>query len=151
MRFPISCSILLFILPLLNWGCKKSTDQSSDSITGSWELRETSAAMNSNLDKYAAGNGNILDFTATDYKIYKPGSVIKSGQFTVVQDTTVSTSVCLVFPKGEYTNRIIYDSNYAATKIFYQVDGDKLTFISGCYADDAGHSEVYERVSSMVN
>jgi hypothetical protein len=151
MRFAIRYSILLFILPLFNWGCKKVVDRSSDSLTGFWELRETSGAMNPKTDKYAAGNGNILDFTGSNYKIYKPGSVIKSGQFTIVQDATVSTSVCLVFPAGEYTSRIIYDSNYAATKIFFQVEGDRLTFISGCYAYDAGYSEVYERVSSMVN
>jgi hypothetical protein len=151
MRLSISYLILLFILPLFNWGCKKSTDRSSDSIIGFWELRETSAAMTPNIDKYAVGNGNILDFTGTNYKIYKPGSAIKSGQFTVVQDTTVSTSVCLVFPNEEYINRIIYDSNYAATKIFYQVEGGRLTFISGCYAYDAGHREVYERVSSTEN
>ena len=114
-------------------------------------MRETSAAMNPKSEIYAAGNGNILDFTGTNYKIYKSGSVIKNGQFTVVQDTTVSTSVCLIFPKGEYISRIIYDSNYTATKIFYQIGGDRLTFISGCYAYDAGHSEVYERVSSVGN
>ena len=151
MRFPVGYAILLFILPLFNCGCKKSTDRSSDrssdSITGFWELREASAALNPILYKYAAGNGNILDFTGTNYKIYKSGSVIKSGQFAVVQDTTVSISVCLVIPKGQYTNRLIYDSNYAATKIFYQIGGDSLTFYSGCYACDAGHSEVYVRVS----
>lgn len=114
-------------------------------------MREASAASNPTLYKFAAGNGNILDFTGTNYKIYKSGAVIKSGQFIVVKDTTVSTSVCLVFPKETYTNRVIYDSNFAATKIFYQIEGDSLTFFSGCYAYDAGHSEMYIRVSKAGN
>jgi len=102
--------------------------------------------MNPAVTQYAAGNGNILEFTDTAYKIYKAGSPIQSGQYTVLQDTTVSANVCLAFPKGRYPNRIIYDSNFAAAKIFYQVAGDSLKFISGCYAIDAGHSEVYVRI-----
>ncbi|HVU58933.1 MAG TPA: hypothetical protein VHD83_27920 [Puia sp.] len=148
MRYFIRCSLLIFMLPLLHWGCKKNTGRSSSLIAGSWELRQTSAAMNPSLGQYGPGNGNILEFTGNNYKIHKDGQVIKSGQFTVLQDHTVQESVCLVFPKGEYVNRIVYDTSYSANKIFYQVEGDKLTFYSGCYAYDAGHSEVYERVAS---
>jgi len=102
--------------------------------------------MSPGVSKYGAGNGNILAFTGTNYKIYKGGQVIKSGQFTVVQDTTVEESVCLLFPKGQYTSRVEY-ADSAVGKIFYQVVGSKLTFYAGCYAYDAGHSEVYERIS----
>jgi hypothetical protein len=142
MRNPLLCSLLLFILPLLNSGCKKDADQSSGSLAGSWELRATSGAMTPGQTIYAPGNGNILAFSGSTYKIYQSGVLVKSGQFSVVQDTTVTESVCLVLPKGEYTNRIIY-SDSATIKIFYQVEGNKLTFYSGCYAYDGGHSEVY--------
>jgi hypothetical protein len=137
--------LALFILPLVNWGCKKNGGHGSGSISGAWELRETSAAMNPVVSQYGAGNGNIVAFTGTSYKIYKGGQVIKSGQFTVVQDATVETNVCLVLPKGEYTSRVVY-ADSTQGKIFYQVKGDRLTFYSGCYAYDAGHSEVYARV-----
>lgn len=139
-----------FLLVLFNYGCKKNSDHSpgSGTITGSWELREASGAWSGGVN-YPAGNGNIIAFTGTDYKMYKSGSVVKSGQFTVVPDATVSTSVCLVFPANQFTNRIIYDSDLAATKVFYQVAGDSLTLISGCYAYDAGHSEVYARISNF--
>lgn len=143
------CSIiylLLFILPLANWGCKKNAGGGSGSISGTWELRETSAAMNPYVSKYEAGNGNILAFAGTNYKIYKGGQVIKSGQYTVVRDTTVGTSVCLIFPKGQYTSRVVY-ADSTAGKIFYQVEGSKLTFYTGCYAIDAGYRQVYERIS----
>src|SRR5690242_8195264 len=115
------CFLFLFILSLFIGGCKKNSDHSSGTITGTWELRETSAAMNPNTSKYSPGNGNKLDFTGTDYKIYKSGQLIKSGQFTVIQDSTVEDYVCLVLPKGQYTNRLIYDSNYTATKVFFHI------------------------------
>ncbi|MBN8850784.1 MAG: hypothetical protein BGO55_30210 [Sphingobacteriales bacterium 50-39] len=145
MRYSI-LYLLLFILPLVNWGCKKNAGGGSGSISGTWELREASAAMNPEISKYGVGNGNILAFTGNNYKIYKDGRVIKSGQFSIVQDATVETSVCLILPKGEYTSRIVY-ADSTAGKIFYQVTGNKLRFYAGCYAYDAGHSEVYERVS----
>jgi len=142
------CSIfylVFFILSLANWGCKKNANHGSGSIAGIWELRAISGGMSPGSIQYAAGNGNIVAFAGTSYKIYKSGQVIKGGQFSVVQDDSVETSVCLVFPKGEYTSRVVYTDS-SATKIFYQVKGDKLTFYSGCYALDAGHSEVYQRV-----
>ena len=144
MRCSIFC-LVLFILPLVNWSCKKNANQGSGSVAGTWELRAISGGMSPGSIQYAAGNGNIVAFAGTSYKIYKGGQVIKSGQFSVVQDDSVETSVCLVFPKGEYTSRVVY-ADSSTTKIFYQVKGDKLTFYSGCYAYDAGHSEVYQRV-----
>jgi len=41
---------------------------------------------------------------------------------------------------------VVY-ADSTAGKIFYQVEGSKLTFYTGCYAIDAGHREVYERIS----
>jgi hypothetical protein len=138
--------LLLFILPLANCGCKKNASQGSGSLSGTWELRETSAAMNPVLSRFEAGNGNKIAFGNTGYKIFKDGLVVKSGQFNVVQDTTVEASVCILVPDGKFTNRVVYADSTMA-KIFYQVEGNKLTFLTGCYAYDAGHSEVYERVS----
>ena len=139
----------LFILPLANWGCKKNANHGSGSISGTWELRAMSGGMMPGSTQYAAGNGNIVEFSGAGYKIYKGGLVVKSGQYTVVQDASVDTSVCLVFPKGKYTSRVVYADSTAA-KIFYQVEGDMLTFYSGCYALDAGHREEYQRVSGSV-
>lgn len=144
----IRCLLLLFILPLLNSGCKKDSKKSPASIAGSWELRQTSTAMNPQPGYYLPGNGNILDFTSTSYKIYQPGQATKSGEYTVMQDNTYAASVCLVDTRGEYTSRLVYDNDYNSNKIFYKIKGDTLTLISGCYAVDAGHSAMYVRVSS---
>lgn len=141
MRYPI----WLFMLLLFTGACKKNTPSSSGSIYGSWELRETSGASLPGSTKYAPGNGNILDYSGTNYMIYRPGQPTKTGSFKIVADLTASENICLLLPKGKFTNRLIYDANDSTAKIFYQVDGDKLTFYSGCYAYDAGHSETYER------
>ena len=110
---------------------------------GNYEKR--SAAMNPIINKFPPGNGNILKYTNTNYEIYENGQLVKSGKYTIISDTTVEASVCPVFPAGQYTNRIIYDSNDNAAKEFIQISNNKLTFISGCYALDAGHSSEYER------
>ncbi|HEY9364328.1 MAG TPA: hypothetical protein VIQ00_13765 [Chitinophagaceae bacterium] len=126
--------------------CKKQKAQNtSTSIIGSWELRQTSAAMNPVVNNYSEGNGNIIKFSETNYEMYENGQLKKSGPYSVLEDTTVEETVCLVFPDGQFTNRIIYDNDYNASKIFLEISGNKLSFVSGCYAVDAGHRSEYER------
>jgi hypothetical protein len=142
MRLPL---LFIFLLPFLFGGCKRHVDQPSGDISDAWELRQ--AEGGAGLRSYPAGNGHILSFSSNHYDVYDGGQIINSGEYSVVRDTTVSTSVCLVFPSGRFTNRIIYNNDTAATKTFFEVVGDKLTFQSGCYAYDAGHSEVYVRIA----
>jgi hypothetical protein len=134
--------------------CKKNTanKENSDiptSIAGSWELRQSSGGMMPGANDYPKGNGNILKFINTNYETYENGRLIKSGQYFIIRDTTVEANVCLVLPAGRYTNRIIYDSSYNTTKEFIEISNNKLTFISGCYAYDAGHSSEYERLENI--
>ena len=133
-------------MSIMSWGCKKGShgNAGTDAITGTWELRETLGNMP--LKKYPAGNGSVLSFGAGSYTKHEDGQVVKSGRFTVVQDTTINVSVCLSIPKGTYTNRLIYNNSSDTTKIFFEVNGNKLRFYSGCFAYDAGHSELYERI-----
>jgi hypothetical protein len=126
--------------------CKKNASKDGDETTiiGIWELRQTSAAMVPGAVNYAAGNGNRLEFTATTYKIYTNGQLTKSGNYNIVSDSTVQKSVCLVFPAGQFTSRIVYDGDNSR-KEFIEPDGNKLTFVEGCYALDAGHQSLYEK------
>lgn len=127
--------------------CKKQSSEPVDvnsAIKGTWELRQTSAAMNPSITYYPAGNGNILQFDSSTCKIYTNGQPTKTTKYSIVADTTVEQSVCLIFPKDQYRNRIIFDSIYQNK--FLQISGNKLSFVSGCYAYDAGHNEVYERI-----
>ena len=129
--------------------CKKNNTKQNTNIAGSiignWELRQTSAAMNPNPKNYTPGNGNILKFTDTNYETFANGVLVKKGQYAITSDATVETNVCLVFSNGQFANRIIWDTAYNTPKIFIQISADKLTFISGCYAYDAGHSEEYQK------
>lgn len=72
------------------------------------------------------------------------GRVIKSGTYTIVEDSTFNA---LVVPAGQFTHRIIYDGNTSGFKIFLQVSGNELAFISGEFADDSGSEVTYERVN----
>ena len=129
-------------------GCKKDNSKTNPvnvpSLSGTWEIRQ---AQTKNIPtiNYPAGNGNLLKFTETSYSTYTNGSIIKSGQYSLANDNTAGTNVCLVLPDNEYRNRIIFDTDYTSAKTFVQVTNDTAKFISGCFAVDSGYYYVYIR------
>jgi hypothetical protein len=127
-----SCVLTICILLVSVWSCKKNNNDTPTSLKGDWELRQVSGMATIN---YQPGNGNILTFSDTTYKMYKNGVLSKSGIYKVIKDLTFNS---LIVPAGEYTNRIIYDGNTAATKIFFQLSDNTVTFISGSFAADGG-------------
>ena len=138
-----------FSFLLQSMACNKNDNKklkSNASLIGTWELRESSAAMNPTVSKFVAGNGNLVIFTDNTYEFRRDGQVVKSGKYKVISDSTVEQSVCLIFPKGEYAQRVSYDGN-VEPKRFFQISGNKLSFVSGCYAVDAGHKEEYEKLN----
>ena len=138
-------SIILFFLTALvcvSPGCKKVSE--GDSLIGAWELRQSTGGMTPAVS-YSPGNGNILKFTDNSYELYTNSQFTRSGSYTLQFDNTAQTNVCLVIQPGEYTNRIIYDSDSSGYKEFLQVSGNTLTFVKGCFALDAGQKLVYER------
>jgi len=133
---------------LLSMSCNKIQNKKSKNeamLVGTWELRETSAAMNPTVSKFPAGNGNLLIFNDNSYEFRRDGQIVKSGKYKVVADSSVEQNVCLIFQKGEYAQRVSFDGN-VEPKRFFQIFGNKLSFVSGCYAVDAGHKEEYEKV-----
>lgn len=141
----ISVGLLLHLI-----SCKKddnvnSSKNISASLIGTWELRQTSAAMNPLATNYAPGNGNLLKFTEDKYEVYKNGLLARRGSYAVVPDSTVETSVCLIYPDGVFTNRIDYKDSVLAFKQFIQITNDTLNIVAGCYALDAGHTVKYVR------
>ncbi len=125
--------------------CKKETQNNSSSIVGTWELRQASGQITIN---YPSGNGNILKFTATNYESDTNGVLQKSGQYLIVADPTVEQNVCLVYPPGQFTNRIIYDNDTISHKQFIQISNNKLSIVSGCYSYDGGSTREYEKIES---
>ena len=141
-----ACSLFLSLISCnKNEGKKKNADAT---LVGKWELRETSAAMNPVVSQYQPGNGNLLVFTKDGYEIHKDGQATKTGKYQVIADSTVETNVCSILPESEYAHRLVYDRNNNQAKIFFQISGDTLKLISGCYAVDAGHKEVYQRITN---
>jgi hypothetical protein len=130
-------ALLLFMV-----SCKKENHTVSISIEGSWELRRISGMIST---VYSPGNGHIIKFTANDYEISFNGQITQSGHYSIVQDATAASATCLVIPTGQYTNRIIYDNNMASGKVFIEISSNKLTFLSGCFAYDAGSFTDYAR------
>lgn len=139
--------ILFGTLALVQISCRKDNVNNNNltltSIIGSWELNKEQLGM---LPvSYSPGNGNILKFTDSEFQIFSNGQPVKSGQYRIVEDGTVATEVCLVIPTDQYRNMIIYDNNFFDTKIFVQVSENMLTFLSGCFAYDAGNYKEYLR------
>ena len=135
-------------------GCKKNESSKkpfSDTIVGTWELRHVSSAMNPVVSSPGPGNGHILKFTETGYEKYESHRLVKKGQYDIIADPTVESSVCLLFPVGQFTNRIVYDSHDNSEKQFLQVMGSRLVIVAGCYALDAGHRLEYEKITGPGN
>lgn len=130
-------------------GCKKEVTIDKTALIGTWELRQQQAGMIPSAD-YPSGNGTLLTFTETEYRRYKGDSLLKSGTYAMVKDTTVSESVGLVIPSGQYTTRIIYDNNTTASKTFIDLREGKLYLLSGYFPLDSGVSQVYEKKSDSV-
>lgn len=148
-------SLLAFAVLLITQpGCtpEKNLDTTDPKVTntaaaivGTWELSKTTGAMNPQPSLYPAGNGNLLKFTASGYEMYQNGVLVKTGTYAIIKDLTVSESVCLVFDAGRFTDRIVYDGDYNAQKVFLEMTNKKINFISGCYAYDAGHTMEYTK------
>ena len=143
MEMTYSSIILFLALPFFLAGCNKDSTNTSNSIEGSWELVRISGSRP--IINYPAGNGNVLKFTNSTYEAFENGSLEKRGTYTIVEDNTVETNVCLDLPDDQFRDRIIYDNDNRATKSFLQISNDTLSFISGCFAVDAGSRTEYVR------
>ena len=126
--------------------CRKDDTETSTAIIGDWELLSVQAGMVPTKN-YPAGNGNILKYTNSDYQSFSNGQLVKSGTYTIASDPSVESETCLTLPDNEFKNRITYDNNdYNPSKIFLQIKNDTLTFLSGCFAVDAGARKKYVRM-----
>ena len=123
-------------------GCKKENLSISASLQGLWELTQGRGMITIN---YPPGNGHTIRFTGNQYEMSLNGQITKSGQYEIIKDGTVTDATCLIFSRGRYTDRIIYDNDVSAAKVFLEVSGNKLSFVSGCFAYDAGSFSDYTR------
>lgn len=139
-------AIFLSILFVLLSACNKETSNADTKrlLLGEWELRKVQSGK-APVVEYPAGNGNTLLFTTAGYKMFVNGQLNNQGSYTIINDTTAQSEVCLVLQPGEYQNRIVYDKSESSKKVFLQISGDTLTFLSGCFAYDGGTYKEYRR------
>ena len=95
------------------------------------------------LMSYLPGNGNILKFTDNTYSVSSKGQVVKTGNYTIAEDHSFNA---LVVPEGQFIHRVDYQDS-TQQKVFFQVSGDTLTFLSGIFALDSGVKMQYRLVS----
>jgi hypothetical protein len=142
--FTVAMSALLLFVS----SCKKNEANATSnptSIVGSWEIRSAQNGMTPTIP-YSSGNDSILKFTATTWLRYSKGSLVKSGTYTIVNDSSFNA---LVVPAGQFTHRIIYDGDTTSHKQFFQITGKTLSIVSGVFALDYGSYTEYELVPDM--
>jgi hypothetical protein len=141
------CTVIICfgVLCIFFNSCKKDTAEKNNTnaaaITGTWELESMYGDVP--VINYPPGNGNIITFTDLTYSKYANGGLIKSGHYTIVQDTSVMEATGILIAPGQYTNRIIFDND--PRKIFIEILNNKLTFLSGFFPTDGGSSMTYRR------
>lgn len=131
--------LLAFSFAVYLTSCKKSVPGNT-SIIATWELSKVAGQLTIN---YPAGNGTKWKFTEDSYEFYSNNVLQKSGTYSLVNDNTVSQSVCIVFPANQFSRRIIFDNHSDSAKVFIEIAGNKLSMVSGCFAYDAGSIQEY--------
>ena len=123
---------LVLLAPLTLLSCKK--EKVSQSLIGTWELRTAYNGQGGKTD-YAAGNGHLLKFTATTYQVYSGGSLLKSGMYTLVKDSS--------YMLGKIADRIVYDGEQNSVRSFAEIKSTNLTLTVDAYD---GPSALYARI-----
>jgi len=149
MKKVYSYALAILIMSIV-FSCKKHRDTKTPSpeLTGYWELVETSGSMPPKT--YPEGNGNILVLNGISYLSYQNGQLVKTGNYTTMDDNTVEENICLIVPDDQFTRRIVFDTAYSATKKFYNIADDKLSITFGCYALDGGQKLTYRRMQPIT-
>ena len=125
---------LVLLAPLMLLSCKKEKAEVSQSLIGTWELRTAYNGQGGKTD-YAAGNGHVLKFTATTYQVYSGGSLLKSGTYTLVKDSS--------YMLGKIADRIVYDGEQNSVRSFAEIKSTNLTLTVDAYD---GPSALYARI-----
>ncbi len=141
----VFCFGVLVTLTACNKKIAVSQNVDPANLVGTWELRETQAGMIPNT-QHPPGNGNRFRFTGTTYERYTNGSLVKSGSYSIVQDSTVEKEVGLVVPPGQFTRRIVFENNLSADKTFFELSSGRLVLLSGYFPTDGGSRQAYEKV-----
>jgi hypothetical protein len=137
--FCLTCCFVLVACSSKKEAAKESAD--AINLTGTWELRKAQNGMMPTA-QHAPGNGNFFRFTPTTFEQYNNGALVRSGSYSLDRDTTVSASVGLELPKGQFDHRILFEKD-TTEKTFIDLRGDTLEMITGFFPVDAGSRRVF--------
>jgi len=130
--------IVLISVIVTSSSCRKDRlEQTEQSIVGSWEIRDVTGGQIPGSHASEPGNGNLLQFTNTDYAYIVGGKVTYTGKYSVTVKGTGRNK--------EYILTLI--SNGSPSK--FEIEGDKLTIYHGRIESD-GATVIYERVNDPV-
>ena len=144
-------NICLFVLTVTFTSCQKGettkTNLAATSIIGSWELRTMQGGMLP-ASELAPGNGTILQFSATHYTKYENNTVVQTGTYAIIEDSTVSKTVGLVLPPGKFSHRIVLKNDANMRSTFIDIEGDKLSLVWGYFPLDYGVFQQYQKIQT---
>jgi|SRR5688572_1369908 len=143
MKRSVALLLCLLFMLVFTISCKKETVKAKEGILGVWDLRKISGSWATQT--YQPGSGNDISFAGTVYQIRENGQVVESGEYEIVADPTVVESTCLNIEAGKYTQLINFKNARYPQKVFFELSGNKLTLLSGCFALDGGSRREYER------
>ena len=117
--------LLIAVLVAAITGCKKEKPiPVSDSLTGTWELRQDGGGWTP-IVQHKAGNDTLAVFTANTYSFYNKGKLFKSGTYAVRKYTS--------FMYNQLKNRIIFDGNTNDMRQFFDIQNNQLGFWIDAY------------------
>jgi len=115
----LTSSLFIFLVPFII-SCNKTKEETSLSITGSWELRKSYGGFIAvDTVYYLPGNGNILTFSTTTYQSFSQGRLIETASYKIIKDTTA----------GQISNRLVLNNRPDFEKIFIEMDSERLKWI----------------------
>jgi hypothetical protein len=128
--------ISLFVVTSILTGCKKE-QVLPQALIGKWELRDVSGSQVSNKPSaLKAGNGDIIEFSDSQFQHFQNGKIISSGTYILIKDSTKIDGT-------EYADALIY--NKENLKWYVKVSGSKLMMSIGSIALD-GMTVTYQKL-----
>ena len=140
MKKTFPSTILILFLLVLN-SCSKESTENTNTIVGSWELREIIGGFRGNQPQtnYAPGNGNLWEMSESAYQFYQNHVLMEQGTFVKGRDSSSAT--------GKLTDFLLLSSN---EKLYFEISKDTLTFYSEELVYD-GTIDKYVRIPTVHN
>lgn len=117
-------------------------------LIGTWELRTNQAGMLP-AQELTPGNGTILQFSATQYTKYINHTPVQTGTYSVIEDHTASATVGLALPAEKFRHRIVLQNDENKRPVFFDVEGNRLSLVSGYFPLDYGLLQHYEKTATL--